>query len=229
VGLIPWPNEARQPARRTDGGPLAGVSDADQANVTCCGREPPDTNIAVSSNFIVEMVNTAMRVITRSGLSSSDTDLTGWFGIDTTNRSAGQETDARVYCDPDSGRFFASALHVDVCGGSVVGSGVRLAVSGVNDPTTWTRLAIGSNSPDHLFDQPTIGVTVGKAPNPHGWVVVGWNDFTISSGTFNGSSMVAFDKSAVIAGSGWGQAPGSWGCFPLCRPASRSPTPTPSR
>ena len=182
----------------TAGPPTAGVSDADQP---CCTQEPPDTIIGVSSGFVVEMVNTTMRVTNRGTSSHTDTDLNTWFGTDTSNPNNGRLTDPQVYFDPDSGRFFATSVHLKTNGDPnvIIGSGVRLAVSAVGDPTTWTPYKVGADSTTEIFDQPKLGVTVGKAPNPDGWVMISWNAFLISNQTVAHATLDAFDKASLMA------------------------------
>jgi repeat uncharacterized protein DUF346 len=174
---------------------MTGISSTDQS----VRLEPPDTVLAVSTNHIVEMVNTQLLAINRTDCSQTRADLNTWFGIDPISPSSAGITDPQVYFDPGSGRFFASATHVIVAGNAISGSGVRLAVSGVDDPTTWTPLRVGPDSPTQFFDQPKLGVTVGKAPNPNGWVMISWNDFTAASQHFNGAVLTAIDKSALIS------------------------------
>jgi hypothetical protein len=201
-----------------------GVSFTDQS----VRLEPPDTILAVSTNHIVEMVNTQLLVISRIDCSRTLTDLNTWFGLDPVSASSGGITDPQVYFDPGSGRFFASAVHVIVNGNVITGSGVRLAVSGVDDPSTWTPFRVGLDSATEFFDQPKLGVTVGRAPNPNGWVMISWNDFTAATQVFNGATLTALDKSAVISaasgsiigGTATGPSPSLFGIVPARQSAA---------
>jgi len=84
---------------------LAGASNASNAQML----EPPDTNIAVSGDWVVEMVNTFMMTYNRSTRVTMTFDLHTWFGADTAPTDA---TDPQVYWDPASQRFIASILHL---------------------------------------------------------------------------------------------------------------------
>jgi hypothetical protein len=177
--------------------------------------EPPDQALCVGNGFVLEGVNTALRVRDMAG-----NDLTGpvalnqFYGLaPEIVRPAGPfgpfSTDPKCYYDPDTGRFFFSLLQISVdpaTGAFGTSSAELLAVSKTSDPTgAWWLYSIdttddGTNgTPSHagcpcFGDQPLIGA------DATGFYVT-TNEFPISTAGFNGAQVYAMSKAALESGS----------------------------
>jgi hypothetical protein len=150
---------------------------------------PPDTQIGVGPQSVLEMVNATWSVWSKSGAFQSDGLLNDFFRAP----SGYHTTDPQVLFDAPSGRWFASITAVDQSGDSKV----LLAVSTSNDPTgNWSGYTITEQS-GVLMDQPMIGVSDDK-------VVIAWNDYTgtnsDSGGTFTGQETWVEQKSDLLTG-----------------------------
>jgi choice-of-anchor A domain-containing protein len=164
-------------------------------------KAPPDTQIAVGQNVIVEMVNVSGAVYDKvSGRQLKTFDLGKMFGT-----NAGQGTDPRVMYDAASRHFFA-AYELKTAGGD----DIRLAVA--EDPTVlngnlqfpWTVFDIRSNNVDTCFDQPKLGFSDDK-------VMLSWNDYrnanscsNLPASSFSGSEYVIADKASLFTNNGFG-------------------------
>jgi hypothetical protein len=170
-----------------------GVSVTSGKNALGTGQntEPPDTQIAVGPDKIVEMVNNNVTVWSKSGAWLSIADLQTFYPV-----PAGfNVTDPRVLYDAASGRFFATAFALDIA----YDSRVYLAVSQTSDPNgAWSQWVIRSTGKT-ITDQPKIGVSDDK-------VAVSWAEGVPppcqgQSATicFTGEVTVVVQKSEVIA------------------------------
>ena len=141
--------------------------------------EPPDQALCVGNGFVVEAVNTAVRVRNTSGTNLTDaTALNQFFGlapevIRTTPPVYGDFTsDPRCYFDPTLHRFFLTLLQADVdpATSDLTGpTAVLIAVSQSGDPTgSWNIYKLNTTNdgthgtPSHpscpcLGNQPLIG------------------------------------------------------------------------
>ncbi len=127
---------------------------------------PPDPQVAVGPDYVVEMVNVVGRVYGRSGNTVQTFALATFFGVPAGHKAF----DPRLAYDAQSGRWFASlASYLDRTSGTDEGR-LYFAVSDGNDPTgSWNVYSIIY---DNVFpDQPTFGLTDDK--------------FTISSNIFD--------------------------------------------
>lgn len=158
---------------------FAGSSSADTSG------DPPDPVIGVGAGFVVQMVNSAVRVWTTDGSGLAVYPLATFMGT-----ASADVSDPGVVYDPGSGRWFASA--VDVARASV-----QVAVSTSSDPTRpWTVYSHASGS---CPDQPSLGVTSRL-------VVVGYGAFTAPcrsdpAPTYLGGALLTYDKQALLEGS----------------------------
>ena len=162
----------------SSGSPLITV--AGQENT---GWYPPDTNGAISSDFILSTVNNQMQVRDRWGKVLVTADLNDfWRSLPTTTNSF----DTRSRFDPYSKRFIIMSA------GSLSdapNSGVLLAVSRTADPTgAWYlyRVKADPNSVGWV-DYPTLGFNKK-------WIVVSGNVFGADSHVW------VFDKAGLYAG-----------------------------
>jgi hypothetical protein len=181
---------------------------------------PPDTQVASGPNYIVEGVNSGIRIIKKSDGSvvAPDQDFATFFGIPTAT-GTNLITDASVNYDegdgtPGNGRFIVSTLDVDP--GTSKGY-LYIAVSDSDDPTgTWTNIGYvdlteTASASKNSVPQ-NVGATLwgdfdrfGCSKDAYVWTV---NMYTFSSGgvdpndLFDHDRVIALDKStlAVVAG-----------------------------
>jgi hypothetical protein len=140
---------------------------------------PPDVQIAVSNNYVVEFVNVLGKVWTRSGSFVSYINLYSLF-------SGNNIGDPRIIYDELSGRFFASVYDKDY-------NAIRIAVSATSNPLgTWYLYIF--YQPNNLFpDQPYLGVNNDK-------VVVSANLFD-NLGVYYGAQYWVINKQQMLSGS----------------------------
>jgi dockerin type I repeat protein len=116
---------------------------------------PPDVSIAVGPNHIVEVVNEVFAVFSKqNGALSLNASLGKFFGD---QRSTHDFTDPKILFDAPSGRWFVSAIDVDLQ--NEAGTTVRLAASTSNDPTGSFKIYVFS-APG--VDEPKLGVNDDK-------------------------------------------------------------------
>jgi hypothetical protein len=173
---------------------------------------PPDTQIAASPIYVLEMVNASGSVWTKAGGLVATSDLNTFFPVP----SGFYVGDPRVQYDLTTGRFFASALAVNSSNDSRVFVGVSL---GANPSGAWSMLTFVSTS-GILSDQPKLGLTSDK-------VVETWNDYSASG--FRGQETWVFQKSDLVSGSssvatsGFGPDPNRFNLVPA---QDQAPGPT---
>jgi hypothetical protein len=187
AGALPQPRRvSQQPSSASSGHPVpaanasaAGAASApiissshfeglDNSANTALGIDltPPDPQVAVGPDYVVEMVNVVGRVYGRSGNTVQTFSLATFFGVP----SGHKEFDPRLAYDAPSGRWFASlASFLDRTSGTDEGR-LYFAVSAGSDPTgAWN---VYSTIYDNVVpDQPAFGLTDDK--------------FTISSNIFD--------------------------------------------
>ena len=182
--------------------------------------EPPDHALCVGNGFVVQGVNSAVRVFSTSGTPlTASTPLNQLFGVNpAVNRAANPVTfgddvgDVKCYYDADTDRFFVSSflLPLDPATGAFPDdeSAVLLAVSATGDPTgAWNVYELDTTDgngtlADHphcpcFGDQPLIGAD-------HSGFYISTNEYSLVpfGGFFNGAQVYAFNKAALAAGSG---------------------------
>lgn len=178
--------------------------------------EPPDQGLAVGNGYVVEAVNTAIRVRRTDGsIVVPATGLNGFFGLaPSIDRSKNPvvygpfTSDPKVYFDADTQRWFVTLLEIgqDPATGSFLPqSAVLIAVSQSADPAgLWNQYSIdttngngtAANHPGCpcLGDQPLIGA------DANGFYVT-TNEFPLFVGGFNGAQVYAMPKTELLAGS----------------------------
>jgi hypothetical protein len=179
--------------------------------------EPPDQGLCVGGNFVLETVNTALRVKSTSGANlTAPTALNQFFGlapeiIRSTPLVYGDfVTDPKCYYDAATNRWFLTALQLDVdpSTGAFTGpSHVELGVSQTGDPTgAWNLYSLDvtndgtGGTPDHpncpcFGDQPLIGADANA-------FFISTNEYSVEpfGAFFNGAEIYAIDKAALAAG-----------------------------
>ena len=201
------PNRPQAAALSGSAAPAAGPSAAPAAapNTTFEGQgdtgwAPPDTNGAVSSQFVVSTVNNRITVRNRSGSQLTTTDLDVFWSAVPGN--TGSSFDTRVRFDPYGQRF------VMISAGSLSNtpnSSLLIAVTKTSDPTgAWYQFRIKAD-PQSLawLDHPTIGFNKK-------WIVVSGNmvgaDTTVW--VFNKTQLYAGSNTyRVLPGVGWTTQP----------------------
>jgi hypothetical protein len=183
--------------------------------------EPPDQGLCVGGSYVLETVNTAVRVKTTDGGYVTDPmPLNEFFGQGpevirhtppAPNGPYGQFTsDPKCYYDSATGHWFLSLLEIDVDSTTgdfsgrahqllaVTGSGGLLGSWNIYE---WDTTNDGTNdTPSHsgcpcFGDQPLIGA------DANGFYVT-TNEYPLFVAGFNGANIYALDKAALAAGAG---------------------------
>jgi len=178
--------------------------------------EPPDQALCVGNGFVLESVNTVIRVKSPAGANlTAAMPINDFFNLAPEVIRAdplvfGEFTsDPKCYFDSDTNRWFLTILELDVDAdtGAFTGpSSTLIAVSTTGDPTgTWNLFSIdttndGTNgTPTHdecpcYGDQPLIGADANG-------FYVSTNEFRTLGPGFNGANVYAMSKTALAAGS----------------------------
>jgi len=200
------------PVDPLQGGPIFnGLSNSNNGP---SGRVPPDIQIAVGQNAIVEMVNQVLGVYDKNGnllqfrnnngvISNAIFDLGRQF-----NTTAHHGTDPRVLYDAASQHFIAvyelepnlgDTIRLEVAGDPTI-------INGVLQPWNWTPFDVATNQvqpsspqqPFICFDQPKLGFSSDK-------VMISWNDYKTTdcgdepAAKFIGAEYVVIDKANLLA------------------------------
>jgi hypothetical protein len=211
---VPSPADSTITGFRADAG-FDGLTHRDQrlaSNGNQFSTEPPDQGLAVGNGFVLETINTALRVRRSDGSTASATvALNAFFGLPVAiNRTTGVfgpfTSDPRAYFDIDTQRWFVTMLEIDqdpVTGAFLGHSEVMFAVSTTADPTgTWSIFSIDATNvtgtPDHAGcpcygDQPLIGA------DKYGFYI-STNEFPLFQTGFNGAQVYAMSKAKLAAG-----------------------------
>ncbi len=144
--------------------------------------EPPDTQIAVGPNSVVEATNASLYVWSKTGAFVAAADLNVMFGLP----PGYAFSDPRILYDSPSGRWFLTGLAFGATSNVSL-----LAVSGTSDPTGSWVIYFLTTSP-LLPDQPKVGVSADK-------LVISWNDFSDPT-TFAGEETLVVQKSDLVSG-----------------------------
>lgn len=170
---------------------------------------PPDTQLAVGPDRLLEMVNVGGRIFDKSGnvIGTPDFDLRPFFDVAGTS-TLPRVSDPKVLYDSESGHFFASIFFFDKCDPRPppTGSGcttyynseVYLAISQTTDPAgDWWVYQVQNNTSHILYDQPKIGVSSDK-------VLMSWNGYNLDATTndesFAGTYEVVLQKNQLVSG-----------------------------
>ncbi len=163
-----------------------------------CGPycEPPDAQVAVGPNNVVETTNIVARIFDKTGNVISTLNLNTLFGVDPSIFSS----DPRVRYDTISQRWFISFLIFDNADLNQAQNGFfYLAVSSSSDPTKPFYI-YNFETPGAYPDQPSLGFNDDK-------VITGGNSFSCSptdcgdvSLPYLGMEFIVWNKADLIAG-----------------------------
>ena len=145
--------------------------------------DPPDPVIGAGAGFVVQVVNSAVRVWTDDGAVRADYPLASFA-----EASGADVSDPRVAFDPSTERWFVSVV-------DVARATVQLAVSETSDPTgAWT---VYSHATGSCPDQPSLGV--GRD-----LVVFGYTAYSLpcrsETSSYLGGALFAYDKQELLDG-----------------------------
>jgi hypothetical protein len=154
---------------------------------------PPDTCGAVGTNLVVTMLNTQVRVLTRSGATVTTMTLSNfWSG---TNIGTFTEVfDPRITYDPYNNRWIASAA-VEPDSSN---AGILIGVSRTSSPTNtgdagWNLRRVKADASSTRWgDFPMLGFKKN-------WIVISANMF-LNSGGFDRQNFYVFNKTNLYAG-----------------------------
>jgi hypothetical protein len=178
--------------------------------------EPPDQGLCVGNGFVLETVNTVLRVYHTDGSPATGVvDLNTFYGYPAAiNRSNGKRgpsiTDPSCIYDQAIGRFIHVALTLDHVGTTPSLNGknhLDIAVSDTGDPTgTWTiyKLPVQNNgtdgTPNHhcnsgfcLGDYPHIGADANG-------IYLTTNEFAFSGPGFYGAQVYGIGHNLLLTG-----------------------------
>src|SRR2546427_7475160 len=145
---------------------------------------PPDVQVAVGPNHVVEMVNVLGRISTKQGVEVQTFRLATFFGVPSTDFIS----DPKIHFDTASGRWFASIT--DVTTGSVL-----LEVSRTADPTgLWNASSVSTIT--GCADQPLLGFSDLV-------VIISANDFSSCTGgnpSYLGVQYWVLNKTDLLSG-----------------------------
>src|SRR5262245_7810447 len=153
---------------------------------------PPDPNIAVGPNHIVQWVNNAFVVFDKQGnqVQAPIDDSTFWGAASTCNQLGGF-SDPIVQYDRMADRWLIGEVAIPLLPPLIGQFAQCFAVSTTSDPTgSYFLWAYGFGT--NINDYPKIGVW------PDGYYVT-WNIFQ-GSGAFIGPEACAWDRSAMLSG-----------------------------
>lgn len=182
--------------------------------------EPPDQGLCVGNGFVVEAVNSVLRVYnTTTGAPLTGVqDLNRFFqypaAIDRSTGVIGPEViDPVCYYDPDNQRFIVAitTLHVLPNGAFSGRNTIDIAVSNTGDPTDiWTVYYIPAQN-DGTEGTPDHGCTLdGNTPGPcfqdyphigadKNGVYITTNEYDLFGPSYNAAQIYAFSKKQLAA------------------------------
>jgi hypothetical protein len=178
--------------------------------------EPPDQGLCVGNGFVLETINTVMRVFDTSGAPVTGVvDLNTFYGYPAQiDRATGAQgpfvTDPTCYYDPDVRRWFHVVLTLDVdpTTGDFLGSNhLDVAVSASADPTgAWSIHQVPvqddgtDGTPNHGC---SLGPCIGDFPHigadKYGFYVT-TNEYSLNGPEFKSAQVYAFSKAALASG-----------------------------
>jgi hypothetical protein len=176
--------------------------------------EPPDEGVAVGNGFVMNVVNSALRVYNTSGTPLTDVaDVNTFFGYTAqVNRTTGEQGqfvfDPSVYFDHSTQRWFVdeASLSVDPPTGNFMGkASIDLAVSMTADPTGgWNIYHLpvqddGTDGTPNHGDGPYYGDYPHIGADRNG-IYITTNEYQIFGPGFHGAQVYAFSKAALAAG-----------------------------
>lgn len=150
---------------------------------------PPDTDGAVGPNHLMVMLNTQVRIQTKTGTNLSTVSLSSFW-----SSLSGNPFDPKVLYDPIHNRWMA----VSVANAASTTSRVFFAISSTNDPTgQWSFYFFDADPADTVWaDYPGFGVNST-------WIAITANMFRVSPPqSFRGAKMWVIDKASALVPGG---------------------------
>lgn len=149
---------------------------------------PPDTMGAAGPDHLLVMLNTQVRIQSKTGTTLNTVSLSTFWTSGT--GLSGSPFDPKVVYDSLSGRWLAT---VDANAQSTT-SAVWFAISATSDPTgSWTFYAFDADAANTYWaDYPGFGMNST-------WIAITNNMFTMA-GAFGGAKMWVIDKSSALTG-----------------------------
>lgn len=190
-----------------------GLGNADNEQVNGIRITPPDPDIDVGEDYIIETVNTLLAIYDKTGALvagpyPNDVFFSG-FGGDCELENLG---DPIVLYDDAAGRWLVSYMSFNVQGGAIPGVEC-VAVSATSDPQgAWYRYEFVISTTDYN-DYPKIGVGADA-------YYATFNMFG-QTGGYEGATVAAFERDAMLAGDPnaqlvlFGPDPGAFGLLPF--------------
>jgi hypothetical protein len=153
---------------------------------------PPDTNMAVGPNHIVQWVNGGLVIFDKQGVQVNPPVSDGDFwGVLSTCNQLGGYSDPIVQYDRAANRWLVSEVAIPLWPGLIGQFAQCFAVSTTPDPAgAYNMWAYGFGT--DLNDYPKVAVW------PDGYYVT-WNMFQ-SAATFIGARACSFDRNAMLSG-----------------------------
>ena len=159
------------------------------------GAFPPDSQLAVGPEQVLQAVNIAMRLTDRSGGNAFSQTLTEHFGLPPSTGGSLEPTitDPKAYYDPLSKRFFLVILEVDFA--RSVYARAYLSVSRSSAPTSlsdtdWCKYAISTKLGNTWGDYPGLGMS-------ERWLAISTNNFPFTGSFSSQSRLFVADKTAL--------------------------------
>lgn len=142
---------------------------------------PPDVEVAVGPNHVVQMVNVIAGIYAKNGSLLKSVPLTSIF-----NAGTDDLTDPRLCYDSTIGRWIASIADMTT-------NNVIVAISNSGDPMgQWSTQVFSPRTPGSFPDQPGLGVTLDK-------IVTSFNSYD-TAGNLIGAEFFVINKSMMLAG-----------------------------
>ncbi len=165
-----------------------GLDDNDNVAVVGFSGTPPDPQLAVGPDHVVEFVNVIGRIFNKSGDDIQTFSLSQFFSVPPGH----DDFDPRIIYDALSGRWFASYVSLFDSPAGTDTSLLHLAASQTSDPTgAWNVYSEGFT--DVFPDYPGIGVTDDK-------FTISVNLFDIDEEFSTGEQTIVVEKADVMAG-----------------------------
>jgi hypothetical protein len=180
---------------------------------------PPDQGLAVGNGYVLEVVNTVLRVYNTSGQPLTGVeDLNTFLGYAAEfNQETGaigpEVTDPSAYFDQSTQRWFIDALTIDVDPntGNLLGpNNIDIAVSQTADPTGgWNIYQLpvqddGTDGTPNHGDPSYSGPFLGDYPHigaDRNGIYITTNEFRLfGDGSFRAAQVYAFPKAALASG-----------------------------
>jgi uncharacterized repeat protein (TIGR01451 family) len=147
---------------------------------------PPDTHGAAGPNHLMTVLNTQVRIQSKTGTITSTVTLDGFWS----SLGAPNPFDPKVLYDPYSNRWVFTAC-ADPQSST---SSVLIGVSQTNDPTgTWNLFRVDVDATNTVWaDYPSIGFNKD-------WIVVQVNMFTVAANAYSRSNIYVFNKANLYS------------------------------